>query len=118
MSSAIANRVSRLEKAVGSPDDELVEQKLSDEAKAILRQALRNVGILTTDEIEARVNERRLVPKSLLRPLSPEASVVFEQARLQYWRSRCDRHQRDRYLIKTCRGRHCLLWPYRHPSRA
>jgi hypothetical protein len=82
MSRAIANRVSRLEKAVGSPDDELVEQELSDEAKAILRQALRNVGILTPDEIEARVNERRLVPKSLLRPLSPEASAVFEHARL------------------------------------
>jgi hypothetical protein len=81
MSSAIANRVSRLEKAVGSPDDELVEQELSDEAKAILREALRNVGILTPDEIEARVNERRLVPKSQLRPLSPEASAVFEQAR-------------------------------------
>jgi hypothetical protein len=48
-----------------------------------LRQALRNVGILTPDEIEARLNERRLVPKSqLLRPLSPEAHAVFEQARL------------------------------------
>jgi len=81
MSSAIANRVSRLEKAVGSPDDELVEQELSDEAKAILRKALRNVGILTPDEIEACVNERRLVPKSQLRPLSPEAIEVFERAR-------------------------------------
>jgi hypothetical protein len=60
----------------------LVEQRFSDEAKAILREALRNVGILTPDEIEARVNERRLVPKSqLLRPLSPEAQAVFEQAR-------------------------------------
>jgi hypothetical protein len=81
MSSVIANRISRLEKAVADPDDELVEHELSDGAKAILRQALRNVGILTPDEIEARGNERRLVPKSLLRPLSPEASALFEQAR-------------------------------------
>jgi hypothetical protein len=82
MSSAIANRVSRLEKAVGSPDDELVEVKLSDGLKDCLRGVMRTLGTMSPDEIEARVNERRLVPKSLLRPLSPEASAVFEQARL------------------------------------
>ena len=79
MSSVLANRIRRLEKEAGGfPDDELVEQELPDKAKNILREALRNVGILTPDEIEACVSERRLVPKSQLSPLSPAAAAVFD----------------------------------------
>ena len=36
---------------------------------------------MSLDEIEARVNERRMVPKSRLQPLSPAALAIFEEAR-------------------------------------
>ena len=60
MSRAIARRISRLEQASGRRDgDELVENELSDEAKALLRETL--TGLWTPEQIEALVNERRLV---------------------------------------------------------
>jgi division protein CdvB (Snf7/Vps24/ESCRT-III family) len=79
MSRAIARRIRRLEQATGSRDNnELVELELSDEAKALLRETLTELGF-PPEEIEATVNERRLVPKSLLRPLSPAARAILDE---------------------------------------
>jgi hypothetical protein len=79
MSSAIANRISRLERAAGAQDDEeLVEQAWSEEAKDILRGALADVG-MSPVEIEAHVNGRQVV-QAQMRPLSPEANAVLDQA--------------------------------------
>ena len=78
MSRAIARRIRRLEQATGSRDNnELVELELSDEAKALLRETL--TGLMTPEQIEATVNARRLVPKSCLRPLSPEARAILDE---------------------------------------
>jgi hypothetical protein len=78
MSKAIAHRIRRLEQAIGSRDgDELVEYEISDEGKALLRETL--TGLMTPEQIEATVNERRLVPKSLLRPMSPEARALLDE---------------------------------------
>jgi hypothetical protein len=78
MSRAIARRISRLERAtVSREDDELIEYEHSDEAKALLRETL--TGLMTPEEIEATVNERRLVPKSHLPRLSPEARAILEE---------------------------------------
>jgi hypothetical protein len=80
MSRAIARRILRLEQAtVGREDDELVEHELSDEAKALMREAL--TGLMTPEQIEVTVNERRLVPRSLLRPLSPKARAILKEMR-------------------------------------
>ena len=81
MSSAIARRIRRLEQATaGRQDDELVEHELSDESKALLRETL--TGLWTPEQIEAIVNEHRLVPKPLLGPLSPTARAFLDE-RLQ-----------------------------------
>jgi hypothetical protein len=78
MTRAIARRIKRLEQAIGSrDDDELVEYELSDEAKDLLRETL--TGLMTPEQIEATVNARRLVPKSCLRPLSPEARAILDE---------------------------------------
>jgi hypothetical protein len=78
MSRAIARRIRRLQQATGSRDDtELVEYELSDEGKALLRENL--TGLMTPEQIEAVVNERRLVPKSLLRPMSPKARALLDE---------------------------------------
>jgi DNA-binding transcriptional LysR family regulator len=78
MGRAIAHRIKRLEQAIGSRGgDELVEYEISDEGKAILREAL--TGLMTPEQIEATVNERKLVPKSLLRPMSPEARALLDE---------------------------------------
>ena len=77
MSRAIARRIRRLEQATGSRDDgELVELELSDKAKALLRETLTEL-MLPPEEIEATVNRRQLLPKSVVRPLSPEALAVL-----------------------------------------
>lgn len=87
MSRAIARRIRRLEQATGSRDNnELVELELSDEAKALLRETL--TGLRTPEQIEAIVNERRLVPKSLLRPLSPAARAILDKT-LESLRAGC-----------------------------
>ena len=49
------------------------------EAKAVMREAL--IGLMTSEEIEVAVNERRSVPKSLLRPLSPEVRAILKEMR-------------------------------------
>ena len=82
MSKAIARRIRRLEQAIGSrDDDELVEYELSDEAKELLREDL--TGLWTPEQIESIINERRLVPKSLLGPLSPKARAFLDES----WRA-------------------------------
>jgi len=78
MSSTLERRISRLEQAAGGRDDELVEYELSDEAKDLLRAALR--GLWKPEEIETIVSERRLVPRSCLRPPSAGAGAHLEQA--------------------------------------
>jgi hypothetical protein len=37
------------------------------------------LALWTPEQIEATVNERRLVPKSLLRPMSPEARALLDE---------------------------------------
>ena len=87
MTRAIARRIKRLEQAIGSrDDDELVEYELSDEAKDLLRETL--TGLWTPEQIEAIVKERRLVPKSLLRPLSPAARAILDKT-LESLRAGC-----------------------------
>lgn len=68
-SSPIARRISRLERAAAGRHDEPVEYEHSDETKALLRKP--PTGLKMPEEIEAPVNDRRLVPKSLLRPSRP-----------------------------------------------
>jgi hypothetical protein len=36
-------------------------------------------GLWTPKQIEAIVNKRRLVPKSILRPLSPEVRAILDE---------------------------------------
>jgi DNA-binding PadR family transcriptional regulator len=79
ISRAIARRIKRLEQATGSRDhDELVEYEISDEGKALLRETLTEL-MFPPDEIEATVNRRQLLPKSLLRPLSPEMRAFLDE---------------------------------------
>lgn len=77
MSSTLERRIGRLEQAAGGRDDELVEYELSDEAKDLLRAAL--TGLWHSEQIEAIVSERRLVPRSCLRPPSAGARAHLEQ---------------------------------------
>ena len=78
MSRAIARRISRLEQAKSSRyGDELVEHAFSDGQKDLLRQMW--TGLWTPKQIEAKLNERRLVPKSLLRPMSPEMRAMIDE---------------------------------------
>jgi hypothetical protein len=80
MGRALARRILRLEQAIaGREDDELVEHELSDESKALLREVL--TGLHSPEQIEATINKRQLVPKSLLRPLSPKARAILDEAR-------------------------------------
>ena len=70
MNRTLERRIRRLEQAAGNrDDDELVEHELSDKSKHLLRTAL--TGLTPPEELETLLNERRLVPRSCLRPLSP-----------------------------------------------
>ena len=90
MTRAIARRIRRLEQAsAGREDDELVEHEMSDEGKTLLRETL--TGLWTAEHIEAIVNERRLVPKSLLGPLSPAARDILDET-LESLRAACRQH--------------------------
>jgi hypothetical protein len=62
--------------AVGTAT-ELVEYEISDEGKALLRETL--TGLMMPEQIEATVNGRRLVPKSLLGPMSPEVRAILDE---------------------------------------
>jgi hypothetical protein len=77
MNRPLENRIRRLEQAAGDRDDELVEHEFSDRDKALLRDVL--TGLWKPEEIEAIVNERRLVPRSSLPVLSPEGRAQLEQ---------------------------------------
>jgi hypothetical protein len=70
MSSVLERRLCRLEQAVGSGPDELIECEMSDEAKDILRTVYDAMG-MARGEIEARVNQRYLTPCDHVADLSP-----------------------------------------------
>jgi len=77
MKTTLERRIKRLEQAAGSPDDdELVEHEFSDEGKDLLRAVL--TGLTPPEELEVMLNQRRLVPRSRLRPISPEAKAHLE----------------------------------------
>jgi hypothetical protein len=80
MGSAIARRIRRLEQTPrGLGDDELIEVEFSEEGKALLRDVL--IGLMTPEEIEARVNRRQSIPRSLQPRLSPQAQTMLEETR-------------------------------------
>jgi hypothetical protein len=59
MSSTIERRLSRLEQEADVADDgELIEHEFSDEAKDVMREALRMLGRLSPAEIEAQINRK------------------------------------------------------------
>jgi hypothetical protein len=70
MSSVLERRLSRLEQAVGSRLDELIECEMSDEAKDILRTVYDAMG-MAPGVIEVRVNQRYLTPCDHVADLSP-----------------------------------------------
>jgi hypothetical protein len=71
MSSVLERRLSRLEQAVGSRPDELMEcGEISDQAKDILRTVY-DAMCMAPKEIEARVNQRCLTPCDQVADLSP-----------------------------------------------
>ncbi len=76
--SAMKRRLLRLEAARVVEADELVEFEFSEEAKELLRRTL--TGRHPPEEVERIVNKREWVPKSRLKPLSPES-----EARLEAW---------------------------------
>jgi hypothetical protein len=59
-----------------------LERELSDEANALMHEAL--TGLMASEEIEATVNERQLVPKSLLGPLSPKVRAILKETRERF----------------------------------
>jgi hypothetical protein len=61
-----------------SNERSLVEVKLSDEAKTMLRETLTSFG-KTPEEIEATVNKRQLLPRSCRLELSPAGRAQLEQ---------------------------------------
>jgi hypothetical protein len=79
MGSAIARRIRRLEQTPRSRgNEELIEVEFSEEGKAILRDVL--TGLITPQEIEATVNRRQSIPRSLQPRLSPDAQAMLEEA--------------------------------------
>jgi hypothetical protein len=59
MSRTLERRLSRLEQEADITDSgDLIEQEYSDETKDIMREALRMLGRLSAEEIEAQVNRK------------------------------------------------------------
>ena len=78
MSSTFERRISRLEQSAGGRDnDELVEHELSEKGKDLLRDVL--TGLMPPEELEAMLNERRLVSRSSLPTLSPEGRAQLDE---------------------------------------
>jgi hypothetical protein len=80
MSRTLERRLSRLEQEAYITDGgELIEQEYSDETKDVMREALRMLGRLSPEDIEAQVNKKNLVPRHL--ELGPEAKAILDESR-------------------------------------
>jgi hypothetical protein len=80
MSSTLERRLRRLEQEADvTGGGELIEQEYSDETQDIMREAMRMLGRLSPEEIEAHVNKKILVPRHL--ELGPEAKAILDESR-------------------------------------
>jgi hypothetical protein len=78
MSRTIERRLTRLEQEAGITDDdyELIESEFSDETKDLMPEAMRVLGTLSPEEIEAQVSRRWHEPSA--RQLSPEGQAILD----------------------------------------
>jgi hypothetical protein len=88
MSRTLERRLTRLEQEAGITDDdyELIESEFSDETKDLMREAMRTLGRLSSEEIETQINRKW----HTRRPRVAQLSAVEREQRL------LATHQRER----------------------